>query len=318
MNVSFIIVSWNVRDLLRRCLRSIEREEETVSQDWLTRHGQRFTTEVIVVDNASADGTPEMLRGEFPQVHLIVNQENAGFTRGNNQALATAQGRYLFLLNPDTELRPGALGALVDYMDAEPQVGIAGPRLFYSDGSPQSSRRRFPTLATAFMESTLLQQWFPSSRILTRYYILDTPDDAIQEVDWVTGAALFVRRELYDHIGGFDEAFFMYSEELDWCTRAKQAGWRVVYLPCAQVVHHEGKSSAQVLAQRDIYFHSSKIRYFRKRRGPVVAGVLRLFLLGMFAFQLVEEGLKWLVGHKRGLRAARVRAYWQVLKSGLK
>jgi len=258
-----------------------------------------------------------MLRAEFPGVRVMANAENVGFTRGNNEALAEAQGRYLFLLNPDTELRPGALQALIDYMEAHPRVGIVGPRLFYGDGTPQSSRRRFPTLATAFLESTKLQQWFPRNRVLTRYYMLDTSDDATQEVDWVNGSAMFVRRQVYEQIGGFDEAFFMYSEELDWCYRAKQAGWQVVYLPTAQVTHYEGKSSEQVVASRDIYFHSSKIRFFRKYRGAFIAEILRAFLLLTFVYQIVEEGAKWLVGHKRALRAARVRAYCQVLKSGL-
>jgi len=129
---------------------------------------------------------------------------------------------------------------------------------------------------------------------------------------------MFVRRELYEQVGGFDEQFFMYSEETDWCYRAKQAGWQVVYLPTAVVTHHEGKSSEQAVAQRDIYFHSSKIRYFKKYRGAFVAELLRAFLLLMFKYQIAEEGLKWLLGHKRALRAQRVRAYWQVLKSGLK
>jgi len=313
---SVIIVSWNVRDLLRRCLRSVGSEQSAVNSQPFSVHCSRFI-EVLVVDNASSDGTVEMLRAEFPGVRVMANAENVGFTRGNNEALAEAQGRYLFLLNPDTELRPGALQALIDYMEAHPRVGIVGPRLFYGDGTPQSSRRRFPTLATAFLESTKLQQWFPRNRVLTRYYMLDTSDDATQEVDWVNGSAMFVRRQVYEQIGGFDEAFFMYSEELDWCYRAKQAGWQVVYLPTAQVTHYEGKSSEQVVASRDIYFHSSKIRFFRKYRGAFIAEILRAFLLLTFVYQIVEEGAKWLVGHKRALRAARVRAYCQVLKSGL-
>jgi N-acetylglucosaminyl-diphospho-decaprenol L-rhamnosyltransferase len=323
VDLSIIIVSWNVRELLRQCLRSVNSDQSSVSSIQSGRPLKTdhwiLDTEIIVVDNASADGTVEMLRAEFPapRVRVMANSENVGFTRGNNQALAVAQGRYLFLLNPDTELRPGALQTLIDYMDAHPRVGIIGPRLFYGDGTPQSSRRRFPTLATAFLESTKLQQWFPRNRALTRYYMLDTPDDATQEVDWINGAAMFVRREMYEQIGGFDEAFFMYSEELDWCYRAKQAGWQIVYLPTAQVTHYEGKSSEQVVAARDIYFHSSKIRFFRKYRGAFVAEILRAFLLAMFAYQIVEESAKWLVGHKRALRAARVRAYWQVVKSGL-
>ncbi len=322
MDLSVIIVSWNVRELLRQCLSSVISNQYAVTsiqseEDPLNTENCKLNTEIIVVDNASADGTVEMLRAEFPQVRVMANSENVGFTRGNNQALAVAQGRYLFLLNPDTELRPGALQTLVDYMEQHPRVGIVGPRLFYGDGTPQSSRRRFPTLATAFLESTKLQQWFPRNRVLTRYYMLDTRDDATQEVDWINGAAMFVRREMYDQIGGFDEAFFMYSEELDWCYRAKQAGWQVIYLPTSQVTHYEGKSSEQVVAARDIYFHSSKIRFFRKYRGVLVAELLRAFLLLMFAYQIAEESAKWLVGHKRALRAARVKAYWQVVRSGL-
>jgi GT2 family glycosyltransferase len=168
------------------------------------------------------------------------------------------------LLNPDTELRPNALTSLITYAEAHPRVGIIGPKLCYGDGSLQSSRRRFPTLATAFLESTKLQQWFPRNRTLTRYYMLDTRDDETQDVDWVNGSAMFVRRELYEQVGGFDEAFFMYSEELDWCYRAKQVGWQIVYLPTAQVTHLEAKSSDQAAAQRDIYFHSSKVRFFWK------------------------------------------------------
>jgi len=319
MDLSIIIVSWNVRDLLRKCLLSVNSEQSTVNsqQSASTVHCSLFT-EILVVDNASRDGTVEMLRSEFPNVRVIANSENVGFTRGNNQALAVAQGRYLFLLNPDTELRPGALQALMEYMDAHPRVGIAGPQLLYRDGTLQSSRRRFPTLETAFLESTKLQQWFPHNRILTRYYMLDTRDDATQEVDWINGAAMFVRRVVYEQIGGFDESFFMYSEELDWCYRAKQAGWQIVYLPTAQVVHHEGKSSEQVVAARDIHFHSSKVRFFRKYRGAFIAEILRVFLLATFAFQLAEESAKWLLGHTRDLRTARVKAYWQVVKSGLK
>lgn len=331
MDLSIILVSWNVRDLLRQCLESIRQQSfdyapvadppaDPAGPRGANPRGagdDRGRTEIIVVDNASTDGTVEMLRAEFPDVRVIANSENVGFTRGNNQALAQTQRHYLFLLNPDTELRPGALQTLIVYMDAHPRVGMVGPKLVQADGSLQSSRRRFPTLATAFFESTKLQQWVPRNRILTRYYMLDTSDDVAQEVDWITGSAMFVRREVYEQVGGFDEGFFMYSEELDWCYRVKKAGWQIVYLPSVQIVHHGGKSSEQVLAQRDIHFHSSKVRFFRKYRGAFVAEFLRVFLLLMFAFQFAEESFKWLLGHKRALRAARVKAYAQVLRSGL-
>jgi GT2 family glycosyltransferase len=137
-------------------------------------------------------------------------------------------------------------------------------------------------------------------------------------VDWVVGAALLARREALDQIGGFDEAYFMYSEELDWCRRAKDAGWEVVFLPLAQIVHHEGKSSEQVAAARHIYFQTSKVRYFRKFHGPLASETLRLGLLGMFAGEWALEGLKGLLGHKQALRRQRMAAYEKLLRSGLR
>jgi len=274
--------------------------------------------EVIVVDNASADGSVAMVREDFPQVRLIANAENLGFTRGNNQAIAQSRGRYVLLLNPDTEVIGDALNTMVRYMDAHPQVGVLGPQLLNPDGSVQPSRRRFPTLATAFLESTVLQQWFPDNRILRRYYVRDRGDDEVQAVDWVVGACLLVRRQAIEQVGLLDEAFFMYSEELDWFRRFKEHDWQVVYLPTAQVIHHEARSSEQLKALQHIQFQRSKVLYFRKHHGRRPAELLRLFLMATYVYQLVLESLKWLVGHKRPLRAERVRAYWQVLKSGLR
>jgi GT2 family glycosyltransferase len=296
--------------------------------------------EIIVVDNASSDGSAAMVRQHFPQVRLIANDSNLGFAHGNNQGIAASQGRYVLLLNPDTEVvgpaaprtggtvktgpaggsvnRPEAVATLLTFLDAHPDVGVVGPQLRYPDGSIQPSRRRFPTLATAFVESTVLQPLFAGSSLLRRYYVADRPDDVTQDVDWLVGACLLVRREAIAQAGPLDEGFFMYAEELDWCRRIKQAGWRIVYLPAAQVIHYEGKSSEQNLAARDIRFHSSKVRYFRQHHGARQAELLRLFLLGTFIWQLAVESVKWLVGHKRPLRASRVKAYLQVLHSGLR
>jgi GT2 family glycosyltransferase len=274
--------------------------------------------EIIVVDNASDDGSAEMVRAEFPYVHLVVNDKNLGFTVANNQGLALGRGRYLLLLNPDTEVVDDALTTMVGYMDDHPQFGALGPQLRYPDGSLQSSRRRFPTLMTALVESTVVQEWWSDNRVLCHYYMSDTPADAVQAVDWVVGACLLVRRRAYEQIGGLDEGFFMYSEELDWCRRIKDAGWAVAYLPIATVIHHEGKSSEQVVPARHIHFQSSKVRYFRKHHGPLQAEVLRWFLLSTYVYQFAREGLKWLVGHKRPLRVERLRAYRQVLRSGLR
>jgi GT2 family glycosyltransferase len=324
VDLSVIVVSWNVRDLLRRCLRSLEGApgfELVQAGDGLDPHevevpGRRL--EIVVVDNGSGDGSPEMVRAEFPAVRLVANGENRGFTAANNQGLALSRGRRLLLLNPDAEVVGDALAIMVDYVDEHAGVGVLGPQLRYPDGSQQSSRRRFPTFATALVESTVIQEWWPDNGLLRRYYMADTPDDAVQPVDWVVGACLLVRREAYEQVGGLDEGFFMYSEELDWCRRIKSAGWDVVYLPTATVIHHEGKSSEQVVPARHIHFQSSKVRYFRKHHGRWQAGALRWFLLATYAYQLLREAAKWLVGHKRPLRAERVRAYRQVLASGLR
>jgi len=274
--------------------------------------------EVIVVDNGSMDGSVETLYRQFPWVQVIANEQNVGFIRGSNQGIRASRGRYVLLLNPDTEVVGDALSLMVDYMQGHVGVGATGPQLRYPDGSIQSSRRRFPTLATAFLESTILQQWFPNNRVLDQYYINDQPADDVQEVDWVTGACILLRREAIEQVGLLDESVFMYSEELDWCRRAKSVGWRVVYLPTAQVIHHEGKSSEQAVASRHIHFQGAKIHYFRKHHGRWAGAFLRLFLLLTYVCQLLEEGGMWLVGHKRHLRVQRLRTYWQVLGSRLR
>lgn len=307
-DLSIVIISWNVRELLRRCLDSIREG---------LKGEKGLSVETIVFDNGSADGSADMVREGFPWVHLMESQVNLGFTKGNNLALGQSEGCYILLLNPDTEVVGDALGTMVAYMEAHPRVGALGPQLLNPDGTTRSSRRRFPTLATAFLESTVLQPWFQRSGILERYYLLDKPDDEIQPVDWVVGAALLIRLEALHQVGPLDEEFFMYSEELDWCYRLKAQGWEVVYLPAAQVVHQEGKSSEQVLAFRHIQFQRSKVLFFKKYYGWR-GEVLRWFVLSTYLYLFLLEGLKWLAGHKRPLRRERVAAYWQVLRSRLK
>lgn len=305
MLLSIVIVSWNVRRLLRSCLASLERG----------RGGMEL--EVIVVDGGSGDGSAEMVAEEFGWVRLVARPDNVGFPRGNNIGLGEASGRYCLLLNPDTEVVGEALATMVGYMEANRTVGALGPQLLYPDGSIQSSRRRFPGLLTGLFESTWLQPLAPAG-LLRRYYAEDLADGETAEVDWVMGACLLVRREAIEQVGLMDEGYFMYSEELDWCRRIKEAGWRVVYLPTAQVIHHEGKSSEQAVTARHINFQRAKLRYFRKFHGRMTYVVLRLFLLFSYAWQLVLEAAKGLLGHKRPLRWQRVRSYWQVLRSGLR
>ncbi len=303
--LSVIIVSWNVCDLLRECLRSLYTTAVTLD------------LEVIVVDSASSDNSVAMVAREFPQVRLVACPENVGFAKGNNIGLALAHGRALFLLNPDTVVQAGALTHLLNYLDEHTAVGLVAPQLLNEDGSVQSSRRRFPTLTTGYWESTWLQPYAPAS-LLRHFYMEDVPNDKETAVDWVQGAAMLIRREVYDQVGGMDEAYFMYSEELDWCRRIKTAGWSIVYLPQAQVTHYQGKSSEQAATQRHINFNRAKLRYVQKYHGRVPAQALRLFLLLNYAAQLLIEATKGVVGHRRDLRWQRVRAYAEVLRSGLR
>jgi N-acetylglucosaminyl-diphospho-decaprenol L-rhamnosyltransferase len=317
LDLSIVIVSWNVAGLLHDCLQAILAPATEPDQSGVLHLG-KYSIEVYVVDNASSDDSKEMVRETFPQVRLIVNPTNVGFTKANNVALEICRGRYLLLLNPDTRVVDDALVRMLDYMEAHPDVGVLGPQLRYGGGSLQSSRRRFPTLATAFFESTLLHQWFPTNHWAQAYKMADTPDDLVQDVDWVVGACMLVRAEAVGDVGLLDERFFMYSEEMDWCRRIVEAGWRVVYYPEAVVVHYEGRSTDQVVASRHVNFERSKILYFGKHHGRTRATILRGFLLATYALQLTEEGLKFLVGHKRALRRERVVAYAQVLRSGLR
>ncbi|MEZ4667502.1 MAG: glycosyltransferase family 2 protein [Anaerolineae bacterium] len=306
VDLSVIIVNWNVADLLRVCLASIQRALP-----------MKYKLEIIVVDSASSDDSVQMVRENFPDIKLLTQTDNLGFTRCNNIGLKASVGRHVFLLNPDTEIPDNSLEKMLDYLELNPTVGIIGPHTLNSDGSTQSSRRRFPTLAVGLYESTWVQPYAPRS-VLDRYYVNDAPDDAVVDVDWVQGSALMARRSVYEEIGGLDEGYVMYSEEMDWCKRAKDAGWRVVYFGQADVTHHGGKSSEQVTARKHIHFQQSKLRYFRKYHGIFTAQALRIFLISSYATQIALEGLKGLFGHKREMRQERIQTYWEVVRSGLK
>jgi N-acetylglucosaminyl-diphospho-decaprenol L-rhamnosyltransferase len=274
--------------------------------------------EVTVVDNASEDGTLEMLQAEFPWVRVIANSVNAGFGAAHNRALREADGRYWLVLNSDAAPLPGALQTLVRFMDANPSVAVSGPRLRLPNGEVQPSRRRFPTPATLFMESSQLQCFWPDNAVLRRFYVQDRPDDAVQDVDWLVGACLCVRAEAARQVGLFDERFFMYSEELDWSRRFRAAGWRIVYVPTAEVIHHEGGTSRSDLSAREQRFQASKLAYAKKWHGPVMGLLLRCYLVAEYAFRAAEEACKLALGSRVAERRARLRVIGNGLKSALR
>jgi N-acetylglucosaminyl-diphospho-decaprenol L-rhamnosyltransferase len=298
-DVSVVTVGHNTRDLLHACLESIG--------------SSRYVIEVLLVDAGSIDGTAEMVTEQFPAVRLLATGQNLGFTRGNNRALRIARGRYLLLLNPDAVLSPGALEAMVAFLDAQAEVGVVGPQLRFPNGRVQPSRHRFPTPLTPFVDGTVLQRWLGEGRLLAAFYARDRGDDDQQDVDWLRGACLMVRREAAVAVGLFDERFFMYSEEVDLCRRIRAAGWRVVYLPSAVVVHHEGQSSQQNPAARDINFHDSRIRYQEKYFGRSWALALRLAVVANFLFLAAEESGKLLLGHRPELRRQRLQNLRRVI-----
>lgn len=322
VELSLLIVSWNVAHLLRECLASLlALPSVSLEEDGSPRLAEG-RIQVVVVDNASTDGTVEMLRRDFPWVSVIASPTNLGFTAGNNLGLAYCQGRFILLLNPDTRFLVldgvDPLSEMLSYLRTHPIVGLVGPRLVYADGHLQPSRRRFPNLAMALMESTLLEEWFPHNRWACAYRMEDLPLGGPQKVDWVTGAAMLVRREAWQAVGAFDEAFFMYSEELDWCRRFHQAGWEIAYLPQAVIMHYEGRSSEQMIAARHIHFETSKILYFGKYHGRLQAAFLRAFLLNTYIWRIIIEAVKYLLRHKPSLRRTRIQVYCQVLQSGLR
>lgn len=265
MDLFIIIVSWNVRDRLRECLRSIF--ETTV--------GGSLSVEVFVVDNASRDGSAEMVRKEFPQVHCIANGENLGFAKANNQAIRAASAKLqaaspsecILLLNPDMRVMPGTLEGIVVFM-REPRnarVGIAGCHLVNERGETVPHVRRFPRLPDQFAIVTKAARVYPGA--LDRYLITDFDYSREARVDSIRGSFFCIRRKLVEQIGALDERFFIWFEEVDYCMRARQAGWQVAYTPSVQCVDYVGQSFKQVnLYPKQRMFTESMLKYFRKHR----------------------------------------------------
>ncbi|MHB9133083.1 MAG: glycosyltransferase family 2 protein [Armatimonadota bacterium] len=263
MLLSIVIVNWNTREDLRRCLASLPAGASTTS------------LEVFVVDNASTDGSAEMVEAEFPGVRVIRNSGNTGFAHANNQALRQCEGDYLLLLNPDTLVQPGALDVLIAGMEAHPDTGIGGAKLLNKDGSLQYSCRRFPTFTTGLFRNSALGRLFPGNHLVRDYLMTDFDHATIAEVDWVSGAALCIRRKAFEAIGLLDETFFMYCEDVDWCYRAKLTGWKVCYFPAAVITHIIGCSSDQAVEAMVRAHHRSMGIYFRKHFAQEIPWLFR-------------------------------------------
>jgi GT2 family glycosyltransferase len=260
--LSIIIVSWNTARLLEDCLASIFANPPT------------SPFEIWVVDNASTDESPRMVRERFPQVRLVENRGNVGFARANNQAMQICTGKHTLLLNPDTLVSPGALQALVDFLDRHPEAGAVGARLLNPDGSLQVSSHPRPTLARELwrlfhLDALLAYSEYPLSKWET---------NQPREVDLLMGACLLLKKEVLDQVGLLDEDYFIYSEEIDLCYRIQRAGWRLYWVPQAEVVHFGGQSTQQVATEMFLNLYHSKIKYFRKHHGWAGAQIYKLIL----------------------------------------
>jgi GT2 family glycosyltransferase len=288
--VSVVIVSYRSRDALEPCLVS------------LRECGARCPLEVVVVDNASGDGTVEWLRARHPEVELIANPDNRGFTRGVNQGLARARGDYLFVLNPDCEVTPEALERLIAELDHGSGVAAVAPLLRDGSGHEARSCGRFPGVWTLLCDHLGLAQAFPDSALFGKYKYGGRAMRDLDRVEWASGAALLIPRRAYVQVGGLDENIFMYMEEVDWCLRASQIGLSVRFVPDAAILHHGQRSSRQVPGQTYLHNLRSRVYYFRKHHGPLAARFAKGILI-------VSLAAKWSVtALRRSVDGARIYA----------
>ena len=253
MDLSIIIVSWNTKELLKKCLDSIYNNQADLS------------LEIIVADNNSSDGTAKMVEAHFPKVKLMANDKNLGFAAANNQALIIAHGQYVLFLNPDTEIINDGLKKSVEFMKQNQDCGALGPRLLFADKSLQPSVRRWPTFWPIFLMLIKAPKIFKDLKAIDHYLARDFDYSKLQEVDQIMGAYLMVPRTIFSKVGFFDQRFFIWFEEVDFCLRIKRAGLKVIYNPQIEVIHHGGASFAQeALVKKQWQFFKSALRYFLK------------------------------------------------------
>lgn len=277
-----IVVSYNSALHLASCLSSLEAQ-------------QGVAVDIHVVDNASHDGSADLVRREFPRAHLIESPTNLGFARANNQILTTQPADFYALVNPDTILGPGAVVACIDTLRSRPSAGVAATRLVFPDGMPQPSCYEFLGLGNLLGETLGVHRLLPGPRAPSGLQMPWFQHDRMAEVDWIAGAFLVVRGEVIRTVGGFDEEFFMYGEEMDWCRRIRNAGWSIVFLPEPAAVHIGGVSSKPIAGSMFVENLKGRIRFLRKHRGVLVAAVAR----GLIAVSVLMRFL-WREGQALG------------------
>jgi GT2 family glycosyltransferase len=286
MDVSIVIVSYNVAGYLRGCLDSIRKETSCAH-------------EIIVVDNNSTDDSVAIAGSFMPGLKLVQKHENVGFARANNQGFGMAQGRYIFMLNPDVVVMDRAIDKLVDFMDKNPEIGACGPKNVSPDMSLQLNCHHFPTLSMILVEYLRLKRKFQKRRFFGREHMTYWSYDEVKDVDWITGASLMIRKEALDEVGWLDEDYFMYSEESDLCYRLKKKRWRVAFYPEASILHYGGQSSLsqqqQTVHSKTItkYLHQSRYLFFRKNYGKGREWLLRALDILYFSLSYVKNKVQF-------------------------
>jgi len=268
LDVSIIIVNWNTKELLQNCLTSVYEQAGIVNY------------EVIVVDNASIDGSVESIRTKFPQVKLIENSANRGFAVANNQGMAVARGRYVLLLNSDTVVLNG-IAKTIAFADAHPRVAVVGCKVLNPNGTLQRTCFMFPSILNLLLEASYLYKLFPNSKFFGREEMTWWDRSDTREVDVVTGCFMLVRREAIEQVGMMDEQFFMYGEEADWCYRFKKAGWKIVFAPVGHIIHLGGASSSRVAAKMTLQLRGAILQFMAKHCSKTTY-ILSCILTGVF------------------------------------
>jgi GT2 family glycosyltransferase len=282
--VSVIIVSWNARSYLRDCLNSIRQTSMSCVQ------------EVIVVDNASSDGSPEMVEREFPEVDLIRAKENLGFARANNLAMQHAKGSIYALINSDVIVHSGCLETLAAFLDQHPQVGLVGPRVIGGDGHLQQTCHRVPTVWNTFCRVLALDRVFPHWQLFSGFEMPPWYHDRRSEAEVLSGCFWVARKKAVDQIGGLDERFFFYGEDIDWCKRFWDAGWKLMFVPEATAIHFGGASSANAPLRFSIEIHRANLKYWQKHHGIGGWSIYYLFATAHHGLRLVARVLKRISG----------------------
>ncbi len=299
MVASIIIVNWNTKDILLKCLGSISKQDRAICK------------EVIVVDNGSTDGSVDAIHTHFPQTIVIENYANIGFARANNVGINKSTGRYVCLVNSDVELLDGCLLRLIEYMDANPDIGIAGPKIYYPDLTLQNSCRKFPTLWNNLSPALGFDKLFRNSPAFSGEHMRYFTHDVNMNVDYLAGCFLVVRREALEEVGLLDEQFFIYREEVDWCKRFHQHGWKISFFPNAMAIHHHGASSSKDPKRFALASQKALFQYWEKHHSTLSVITIRLILILRHSLRLILRAVLYCI------RKTNRRKHGQKLKMDL-